>query len=62
MAGVESYPSPMEDAEVPLEHLHEHYAGQGGDAWTNGAMMSKIQASNRRLFFQATSILVWLAH
>ena len=43
MAGVESYASPMEDAEVPLEHLHEHihhHAGHGGEAWISLVALS----------------------
>ena len=36
MAGDGSYPRPMEEAEVPLEHLHEHvhhHAEHGGERW-----------------------------
>lgn len=43
MAGVESYARPMEEAEVPLEHLHEHvhhHAEHGGEAWISQVALS----------------------
>jgi hypothetical protein len=43
MAGLESYPKPMEEAEVPLEHLHEHihhHAEHGGEAWISQVALS----------------------
>src|SRR5437764_1800862 len=74
----------MEEAEVPLEHLHEeihHHAELGGPPWiswvalstailavlaaiagllsgkhANEAMMSQIEASDERAYYQAKSI------
>jgi len=74
----------MEEAEVPLEHLHEqihHKAEHSGETWiswvalstailavlaaiagllsgqhVNEAMMSQIEASNQRNYYQAKSI------
>ena len=43
MAGVEFYRKPMEEAEVPLEHLQEqihHHAEHGGERWLSQVALS----------------------
>src|SRR6266513_5396132 len=43
MAGAEFYPRQMEEAEVPLEHLHEeiqHHAEHGGPRWISWVALS----------------------
>ena len=43
MAGAEFYPRRMEEAEVPLEHLHEeiqHHAEHGGPRWISWVALS----------------------
>jgi Domain of unknown function (DUF4337) len=43
MAGAEFYGKPMEEAEVPLEHLHEeihHHAEHGGPPWISWVALS----------------------
>src|SRR5438067_6467424 len=43
MAGAEFYARPMEEAEVPLEHLHEeihHSAEHGGENWISWVALS----------------------
>jgi uncharacterized protein DUF4337 len=43
MAGAEFYAKPMEEAEVPLEHLHEeihHHAEHGGPPWISWVALS----------------------
>src|SRR4030088_302751 len=43
MAGAEFYPKRMEEAEVPLEHLHEeihHRAEHGGPPWISWVALS----------------------
>ena len=43
MAGAGSYGKSMEEAEVPLEHLHEqihHHAEHGGPPWISGVALS----------------------
>ena len=43
MAGAEFYPRQMEEAEVPLGHLHEeihHHAEHGGPAWISWVALS----------------------
>src|SRR3954466_1676935 len=43
MAGCQTYPRPMEEAEVPLEHLHEHiqhHAEHGGANWISWVALS----------------------
>src|SRR4030081_2359268 len=43
MAGAEFYPKRMEEAEVPLEHLHEeihHHAEHGGPPWISWVTLS----------------------
>src|SRR2546421_12707398 len=43
MAGAEFYAKQMEEAEVPLEHLHEeihHHAEHGGPPWISWVALS----------------------